>query len=52
MNAIPERLEVADSDILQINGAVAVIDCKNGNAESIKRINEKIINEENTDMKG
>ncbi len=52
ISAIPERLEVAESGILQINGVEAVIDCLSGNAESIKRINEKIINEENTDMKG
>lgn len=51
-SAIPERLEVASSDKLQINGAVAVIDCLTGQADSIKRINEIIINEENTDMKG
>ena len=52
LSAIPERLEVADSDSLQINGAIAVIDCLTGKSESIKRINEIIINEENTEMKG
>lgn len=52
LSEIPERLEVADSDKLQINGAVAVIDCYTGYAHSIERINEVIYNKENTDMKG
>ena len=51
ISAIPERLDVANSKILQINGILAVINCISGHALSIKRINE-IITEENTDMKG
>ena len=53
ITSIPERLEVADSGEYQINGVVITVDVLTGKAQSIKRINEKIIiSEENTIMKG
>lgn len=41
-SAMPERLDVADSEKLQINGVIADIDIVSGQAVSIKRINELI----------
>ncbi len=53
ITSIPERLEVADSGISQINGVMITVDKITGKTESIKRINEKInISEENMIMKG
>ena len=43
LTAMPERLDVANSELLQINGIVCVINCDNGYAESIKRINEELL---------
>lgn len=52
LTSIPERLEVADSGDFQINGVIVTISVLTGKAESIERINEKIISEENMIMKG
>jgi len=53
LTAIPERLDVASSGENRINGVVITVDVLSGKAEEIKRINEKIIiNEENMIMKG
>jgi len=43
LTAIPERLDVADSGSSQINGVNVVIDVLSGKAESIERINEKLL---------
>ena len=47
ITGMPERLDVAESKVVQINGVVAEIDCDTGAAYSVKRINEIINNEEN-----
>ncbi|MCD7740415.1 MAG: TIGR00282 family metallophosphoesterase [Candidatus Gastranaerophilales bacterium] len=52
LTAIPERLEVAASGDSQVNGVIFTVDISSGKAESIERINERIINEGNNIMKG
>lgn len=53
ITSIPERLDVADSGVSQVNGVVITVDVLTGKTESIERINEEIIiNEENMIMKG
>lgn len=52
LTAIPERLDVADSGTSQINGVIVTVDVLTGKSESIERINEEIISEENNIMKG
>lgn len=52
ITSIPDRLEVAESGESQVNGVVITVDCLTGQADSIKRINEKIIVKENMIMKG
>ncbi len=52
LTSIPERLDVADSGEYQVNGVIITVDVLTGKAESIERINEKIISEEKMIMKG
>ena len=53
ITAIPDRLDVADSGESQINGVIVTVNTLTGKAESIERINEKvIISEEKIIMKG
>ena len=53
ITAIPDRLDVADSGMAQINGVMITVNILTGQAESIKRINEQmIISEEKMIMKG
>ncbi len=53
ITAIPDRLDVAESELSQINGVEIEVDILTGQALSIKRINERInINEEKVIMKG
>ncbi len=53
MSSIPERLDVSDTGCSRVNGVVITVDINNGQAETIERFNERIINnEENTIMKG
>lgn len=52
ITSIPDRLDVADSGESQVNGVVITVDVLTGRAESIERINEKFISEENNIMKG
>ncbi len=49
---IPDRLDVAENGRTIINGVLVTVDVLTGQAESIKRINEVIISEENMIMKG
>ncbi len=49
---IPDRLDVASSGDSEVNGVLVTVDVLTGKAESIKRINEKYISEENMIMKG
>ena len=39
---MPERLDISDSGVSQINGVIIDVDVLTGKAESIKRINEEI----------
>ena len=43
ITAIPDRLEVAESGLSQVNGVIVTIDVLTGKADSITRINEKIL---------
>ncbi len=53
ITAIPDRLDVADTGLAQINGVITEVDILTGQALSIKRINEKIVlKEEKVIMKG
>lgn len=50
---LPDRLEISDTGISQVNGIIITVDTVSGRALSIKRINEEIkIKEENMIMKG
>lgn len=42
ITSIPERLDVANSGISQVNGVVITVDVLTGKTENIERINEKI----------
>lgn len=52
ITSIPDRLEVAESGESLINGVIITVDCLTGQADSIKRIIEKILVKENMIMKG
>lgn len=52
ITSIPDRLDVSSSGESQINGVIITVNAVDGKTEHIERINEKIISEENSVMKG